>query len=284
MTPAGTGRTGAPRYGSAPMEVFRTPDERFSDLPGYPYEPRYREWEGMRLAHVDEGGGPPVVMIHGEPTWGFLYRKLMPPLLEAGLPLRGAGPARLRPLGQAGRRRLVLVREPHAGDRLAARGARHRRRHVRHAGLGRPDRAARRHPRGPRAGWAARGHGHRRLHRPPADERWLAALPRLRGAQPRPPDQAADRRRVQAGASAGGGRRVRGAVPERGVQGGRTDLSADDPPRARLPGRRRGAGRGRRRSCARPARRCCSGRTRTPPCRSTRSAGWCSRSSPPPTS
>lgn len=66
------------------MEVFRTPDERFTDLPGYPYEPRYREWEGMRLAHVDEGAGPPVVMLHGEPTWGFLYRKLMPPLLEAG--------------------------------------------------------------------------------------------------------------------------------------------------------------------------------------------------------
>jgi haloalkane dehalogenase len=66
------------------MDAFRTPDERFADLPGYPYEPRYREWEGLRLAHVDEGGGPPVVMLHGEPTWGFLYRKLMPPLLEAG--------------------------------------------------------------------------------------------------------------------------------------------------------------------------------------------------------
>jgi haloalkane dehalogenase len=66
------------------MEVFRTPDERFESLPDFPYEPRYREWEGMRLAHVDEGEGPPVVMLHGEPTWGFLYRKLMPPLLDAG--------------------------------------------------------------------------------------------------------------------------------------------------------------------------------------------------------
>jgi haloalkane dehalogenase len=66
------------------MEVYRTPDERFADLPGYPYDPRYREWEGMRLAHVDEGEGPPVVMLHGEPTWGFLHRKVMPPLLEAG--------------------------------------------------------------------------------------------------------------------------------------------------------------------------------------------------------
>ena len=66
------------------MDVFRTPDERFEDLPGFPYEPLYRSWRGMRLAHVDEGEGPPVVMLHGEPTWGFLYRKLMPPLTEAG--------------------------------------------------------------------------------------------------------------------------------------------------------------------------------------------------------
>jgi haloalkane dehalogenase len=66
------------------MDVYRTPDERFAGVPDFPYEPRYREWEGLRLAHVDEGDGPPVVMLHGEPTWGFLYRKLMPPLLEAG--------------------------------------------------------------------------------------------------------------------------------------------------------------------------------------------------------
>jgi haloalkane dehalogenase len=66
------------------VQAFRTPDERFAALPGFPYEPRYRDWEGLRLAHVDEGGGPPVVMLHGEPTWGFLYRKLMPPLLDAG--------------------------------------------------------------------------------------------------------------------------------------------------------------------------------------------------------
>ena len=66
------------------MDAFRTPDERFADLPDFPYAPRYREWQGIRLAHLDEGDGPPVVMLHGEPTWGFLYRKLMPPLLAAG--------------------------------------------------------------------------------------------------------------------------------------------------------------------------------------------------------
>ena len=66
------------------MEIFRTPEERFGDLPGFPHEPRYREWRGMRLAHVDEGDGPPVVMLHGEPTWSFLWRKVMGPLLESG--------------------------------------------------------------------------------------------------------------------------------------------------------------------------------------------------------
>ncbi len=66
------------------MDVYRTPDERFENLPDFPWEPVYREWQGMRLAHVDEGEGPPVLMLHGEPTWGFLYRKVMGPLLAAG--------------------------------------------------------------------------------------------------------------------------------------------------------------------------------------------------------
>ncbi|MDQ3729569.1 MAG: haloalkane dehalogenase [Actinomycetota bacterium] len=63
---------------------FRTPDERFADLPGFDWEPRYREWEGLRLAHVDEGEGRPIVFFHGEPTWSYLWRKVMPPLLDAG--------------------------------------------------------------------------------------------------------------------------------------------------------------------------------------------------------
>lgn len=65
-------------------EIFRTPSERFAALPGFPYEPSWREWRGMRLAHVDAGTGPPVVMLHGEPTWSYLYRKVMGPLLAAG--------------------------------------------------------------------------------------------------------------------------------------------------------------------------------------------------------
>jgi haloalkane dehalogenase len=65
-------------------DAFRTPEDRFSNLPGFPYEPSYRELDGLRLAHVDEGEGHPIVLVHGEPTWSFLWRKLLPPLLEAG--------------------------------------------------------------------------------------------------------------------------------------------------------------------------------------------------------
>ncbi|MGE5763302.1 MAG: haloalkane dehalogenase [Mycobacterium leprae] len=65
-------------------DVFRTPEGRFADLPGFPYEPRYREVDGLRLAHVDEGEGDPVVFAHGEPTWSFLWRKVIPPVRAAG--------------------------------------------------------------------------------------------------------------------------------------------------------------------------------------------------------
>lgn len=66
------------------MEILRTPDKRFESIPDFPWDPVYREWEGMRLAHLDEGEGDPVLLLHGEPTWGFLWRKVMPPLLDAG--------------------------------------------------------------------------------------------------------------------------------------------------------------------------------------------------------
>ncbi len=63
------------------MEVYRTPDERFAGLPGYSFAPHYVEQDGLRLHYVDEGKGEPVLLLHGEPTWSFLYRKLIPPLL-----------------------------------------------------------------------------------------------------------------------------------------------------------------------------------------------------------
>lgn len=65
-------------------DFVRTPDERFADLPDFPWQPRYREAAGLRLAHLDEGAGAPVVFVHGEPTWSFLWRKVLPPVLEAG--------------------------------------------------------------------------------------------------------------------------------------------------------------------------------------------------------
>jgi haloalkane dehalogenase len=62
------------------VTAYRTPDERFDGLPGWPYEPRYVEQDGLRMHYVDEGDGEPVLLLHGEPTWSYLYRKLIPPL------------------------------------------------------------------------------------------------------------------------------------------------------------------------------------------------------------
>lgn len=64
--------------------VIRTDEERFAAVPDFPFAPRYTEQDGLRLAYVDEGEGPPVVLLHGEPTWSFLWRKLIGPLTEAG--------------------------------------------------------------------------------------------------------------------------------------------------------------------------------------------------------
>jgi haloalkane dehalogenase len=66
------------------VEAYRTPDERFAGLPGWPYEPRYVEQDGLRLYYVEEGAGDPILLLHGEPTWGFLYRKLIPTLTAVG--------------------------------------------------------------------------------------------------------------------------------------------------------------------------------------------------------
>ena len=66
------------------MNVFRTPDERFEDLPGYPYEPNYVEVDGLRLHHLDEGSGPTVLCFHGEPDWSYLYRHMLDALVESG--------------------------------------------------------------------------------------------------------------------------------------------------------------------------------------------------------
>ena len=64
------------------MDVYRTPDERFEGLPGYDFAPRYIEQNGLRMHYVDEGAGDPILLLHGEPTWAYLYRKMIPRLAE----------------------------------------------------------------------------------------------------------------------------------------------------------------------------------------------------------
>ncbi|HWL48794.1 MAG TPA: haloalkane dehalogenase [Acidimicrobiia bacterium] len=74
------------------MDVIRTPDERFADLPGYPFEPHWTtvtaggEGDSLRMHYVDEGprDGSVIVLLHGEPTWSYLYRTMIPPLVDAG--------------------------------------------------------------------------------------------------------------------------------------------------------------------------------------------------------
>jgi haloalkane dehalogenase len=65
-------------------DVVRTPEHALEDLPDFPFASRYREVDGLRLAHLDEGAGSPVVFLHGEPTWSFLWRKVIPPVRDAG--------------------------------------------------------------------------------------------------------------------------------------------------------------------------------------------------------
>jgi haloalkane dehalogenase len=67
-------------------EVFRTPDSRFEKLPGYDFAPNYLDVDGLRMHYLDEGppSGTPVVCFHGEPSWAYLYRKMVGPLVDAG--------------------------------------------------------------------------------------------------------------------------------------------------------------------------------------------------------
>ena len=75
-----------PRSLPALGEVLRTPEQCFAQLPDFPYLPRYTDLGGLRIAHIDEGprDAPTVLLMHGEPTWSFLYRKMIPVLLDAG--------------------------------------------------------------------------------------------------------------------------------------------------------------------------------------------------------
>lgn len=62
------------------MPLLRTPDARFANLPDFPFEPHYVEINGARVHYVDEGAGETILCLHGEPTWAYLYRKMIPTL------------------------------------------------------------------------------------------------------------------------------------------------------------------------------------------------------------
>src|SRR5206468_7943081 len=68
------------------MEALRTPHDRFASLPGYPFAPHYVEVGGVRIHYVDEGprDAAPVLLLHGEPSWCYLYRKMIPIITAAG--------------------------------------------------------------------------------------------------------------------------------------------------------------------------------------------------------
>lgn len=69
------------------MRIYRTPESRFAHLPDWPFAPQYQEIAGgLRVHYVDEGqrDGQPVLMMHGEPTWAYLYRKMIEPVAAAG--------------------------------------------------------------------------------------------------------------------------------------------------------------------------------------------------------
>jgi haloalkane dehalogenase len=62
------------------MSVYRTHDQHFAGIADFPFEPRYADQDGLRMHYVDEGEGDPVLCLHGEPTWSYLYRKMIPGL------------------------------------------------------------------------------------------------------------------------------------------------------------------------------------------------------------
>jgi haloalkane dehalogenase len=65
-------------------DAVQTPLEPLENLPDFPFAPSWTTFDGLRLAHIDEGEGAPVVFVHGEPTWSFLWRKVLVPVRDAG--------------------------------------------------------------------------------------------------------------------------------------------------------------------------------------------------------
>ena len=92
------------------MDILRTPENRFANLPGFDYEPHYvddlPEAKGCRIHYLDEGPSDASsvwLCLHGEPTWSYLYRKMIPQFVGGGWPGYRSGLCRFRPLRQADR-------------------------------------------------------------------------------------------------------------------------------------------------------------------------------------
>ena len=151
------------------MKALRTPDERFANLPGYDFDAALRRSPGRRRRqppHALHRRRParrrPVLLLHGEPSWCYLYRKMIPILTAAGHRAVAPDLDRLRPLRQARQPRGLHLPAPRRLDDRARRAARPAQRHARRPGLGRADRPARRR----RAPGPLRAH-RRRQHVPP---------------------------------------------------------------------------------------------------------------------
>ena len=86
---------------TAGVDVFRTPDERFENLPGYDLAPNYVDVDGLRMHYLDEGpkSGKPIVCFHGEPSWSYLYRKMIGPFVDDRAPGGRSRPCGFRPVG-----------------------------------------------------------------------------------------------------------------------------------------------------------------------------------------
>jgi pimeloyl-ACP methyl ester carboxylesterase len=99
-------------------DFYRSPDAAFDDLVDFSYAPNYLEWDGLRTHYVDEGpkDAPVALLLHGEPTWSYLHRKMIPPLLAAGY--RCVAPDQGSVKAKAGARRFpwcIPFAEPEAG-------------------------------------------------------------------------------------------------------------------------------------------------------------------------
>ncbi len=131
------------------MDVLRTPDERFANLPDFPFAPHYVEVDSgaggtLRMHYLDEGpaDGEVVLLLHGEPSWSYLYRKMIPVLTDAGLRAVAIDLVGFGRSDKPTRREDYTYAAAHGLDVGGDRGDRSDRHHPGVPGLGRLDRPA----------------------------------------------------------------------------------------------------------------------------------------------